>query len=360
MDFDFSHLAKLDRPIVKEPSKLENLVVELLMDSHPKFLWEQPPQFRQIKLSEDGKFALLRALEAELDASNDCNASFNLLPLKTRKQVAEVPEILEIFLSHGITSVKSFGRGGPGLCHLCHDSALLFLLYGVPQRKVEQLLTNICGKEDVIELEEMKDSATQILLYVDSVRNILNEVGLDEGEVAGEIVEMLFVELNIMDYYNAVDTELKYIDLCINDKDALDYRNSARYNFYKQEIFRIYDTHRRKEPVKGLDVDQLLEGYEGEEHKIYEQVCMQYNIAPKQNPFEGDLEELPDSESAYDYYKSRLEEIYEIYNGSKIRNVDKLLRKYAGKERELYEMVQRKYLLESKNVPKRKSDNLFG
>jgi len=359
MDFDFSHVAKLGVPVIKEPSKLEKLVAELLRDV--PFVWQRPRTY--INFSEDDKFAMLLALEAELHASNDCNASFNLLPSATRQRVAEVPEILEILLSHGITSLASFGRDPSGLCHLCHASALLFLLYTeIAQGKVEQLLTNIYGNEDVIELEEMKDSATQILLYVDSVRNILNEVGLDEGEVAGEILEMLFVELNIMDYYNAVDVELKYIELCINDKDALDYRNSARYNFYKQELSKIYDAHsdRRDGLVKGLDVERILQGYEGDEHSLYEQVCMQYNVCPKQNPFLGDLERLPDSESAYDYYKHRLEKIYQIHNHSKIRNVIKLLRKYAGKERELYEMVQRKYLLESKIFPKGKFAHFRG
>lgn len=61
---------------------------------------------------------------------------------------------------------------------------------------------------------------------------------------------------------------------------------------------------------------------------------------------------LREEESEVSEYKTKLIEFYRIHNPSKLNTVDKTLAQYAGKEKELFQKLEQKYVL-TKGLEKR-------
>jgi len=158
--------------------------------------------------------AHLQTLETVL---REENYFFSLIDSALKFKAASHPDILEVLLSNGITDISSFlassdsdaisflekliMKGEPGKI----SSVLLFLLHGVPESKsfFYRLHPILCNNM-ISDRNYMIQPARAMLQYVDDIRMALSEFEFNDILVH-EIIEFLFAEDNIIDYYNIID-----------------------------------------------------------------------------------------------------------------------------------------------------------
>eukprot|EP00746_Dinoflagellata_sp_MGD_P132971 gnl/MRDRNA2_/MRDRNA2_66654_c0_seq2.p1 gnl/MRDRNA2_/MRDRNA2_66654_c0~~gnl/MRDRNA2_/MRDRNA2_66654_c0_seq2.p1 ORF type:complete len:605 (+),score=107.30 gnl/MRDRNA2_/MRDRNA2_66654_c0_seq2:56-1870(+) len=109
-----------------------------------------------------------------------------------------------------------------------------------------------------------------------------------------------------------------------------------RRHYYRELICEVY---RKKNPDKLDMVDTILRKYAGKEAQIYMDICKKYDIK-----IQHQTEFLPGFRPwRKDYYKELLCEVYRAKNPAKLKEVDNLLKKYEGKEWDMYNALCKKY-----------------
>ncbi|KAL7460885.1 hypothetical protein ACHAXS_001321 [Conticribra weissflogii] len=93
---------------------------------------------------------------------------------------------------------------------------------------------------------------------------------------------------------------------------------------YKNKLVEFYRTHN---PSKLATVETTLAKYSGKEEDLFRQLHLKYGV---------------DMNAAEDF-KSKLIVFYQKHNPSKLSQVDSTLAKYAGREKELFRQLYRKY-----------------
>ena len=109
---------------------------------------------------------------------------------------------------------------------------------------------------------------------------------------------------------------------------VLDYRRSVR-----KRLYRIYSKHA---PEKLPQVRDILEKYEGFEEDLLDQLDEKYdNVA---------AEDLFEDPKKLQMYREKLEDIYRRHNVlDKLDQIDVILKKYRGHEKNLFEQLAVKY-----------------
>merc|ERR1740121_2031727 len=102
---------------------------------------------------------------------------------------------------------------------------------------------------------------------------------------------------------------------------------------YRELVKRVYEI---RKPEKLQDLGKLLEKYAGRESELFRQVCEKYDVDPDE--LAAELPQLKASE-----YAVLVQAAYEQFNPKKLQDMPALLRKYKGRERDLYLQVCQKY-----------------
>ena len=125
----------------------------------------------------------------------------------------------------------------------------------------------------------------------------------------------------------------------------------------KERLVRFYEKYN---PTKLEQVDRIVEAYQGQSDLLYKNLLDKYNEAAEKessaiSATKVDKIELTDGVQAEGTplakkggCRERLVAIYEVHNPSKVKDVNKLLNKFKGREEELFSKVTEKYKLDLK------------
>jgi hypothetical protein len=110
------------------------------------------------------------------------------------------------------------------------------------------------------------------------------------------------------------------------------------YDLRRKKLVGIYETHN---PEKLAEVDTILERYEGRESLLFELLEKKYTMdvafATPANRVAAERDRI------HQLRRKKLVGIYEKHNPVKLKDVDELLKAYAGRESELFEKLEKKY-----------------
>jgi len=136
----------------------------------------------------------------------------------------------------------------------------------------------------------------------------------------------------------------------------------ATYTYYSQKMVAIYQVHN---PSKVEDVPMLLEKYKGQEAAMLARLEEKYSqggaaITPPPTPMRSSNKNNDTNiDAASLTYEQRIVDIYTLHNPDKIKDVPMLLQKYAGKEEEMINYLEAKYLSKSLSLSPTPSTSAF-
>ena len=120
--------------------------------------------------------------------------------------------------------------------------------------------------------------------------------------------------------------------------DAVSKERNRIYQLRRKKLVGIYEKHN---PEKLAEVDTILERYEGRESLLFELLEKKYTMdvafATPANRVAAERDRI------HQLRRKKLVGIYEKHNPEKLKDVDELLRAYAGRESELFEKLEKKY-----------------
>jgi len=143
---------------------------------------------------------------------------------------------------------------------------------------------------------------------------------------------------------------------------AIEHQQSAGSKTVSDETYRasLLEFYREYKPEKVDEVDNILIKYKGKIENLFTRVDAEENMSGEglDTIISHDSPVLPEcSPEQLEVFRTRLTTFYRVHNPEKIKNVDKLLEKFRGKEVELFKRIEDAYGVQKPLLPGVTSSN---